>query len=32
MHFLKMTTDVHFKKELLNKVMVLSERFSPNEQ
>ena len=28
--YLKIATDPHFKKEMVNKIMVLSERFAPN--
>jgi AP-4 complex subunit epsilon-1 len=29
-NYLKMAADPHFKKEMVNKVMILSERFAPN--
>ena len=32
LHYLKMASDPHFKKDLVNKIMQLSERFAPTQE
>ena len=32
LHYLKMASDPHFKKDLVNKIMQLSERFAPSQE